>query len=98
MMYITMKYSFLAILSVVLMMTSCNTNNQDFKLAANEQSLSNTDVEAKVNALYDEMSPEERLAQIHGMTFWDLIGEDGHIDVGAGSYYAALPELVLGVQ
>ena len=99
-----MKYPLLTILSVVLMLISCNTNNQDFKLAANEQPLSNAEVEAKVNALYDEMSAEERLAQIHGMTFWDLIGEDGHIDtakcrqlipngIGHFSQYASQAEM-----
>lgn len=93
-------------LIIIAIFISCSTNKKDihFKLQAKEQPLANNAIEQRVNALYEKMSINERLAQLHGMYVTNLLGKDGHIDtikckelisngIGHFSQYAGTTEL-----
>ena len=52
----------------------------DFRLKANDQPLSTPAVEARVDALYADMSQEERIAQLHGTYLHYFFTADGQLD------------------
>ena len=76
-----MKKTILGIMALLTCLAGCNSNNQepDFKLQATERPLSTSAIEEKVNALYEKMNKEERLAQLHSMYLADLF-TDGKLD------------------
>lgn len=55
------------------------SSGSSFKLQPVDQPLSNPEVEKTVNALYDRMTQEERIAQLCGLYAHDLY-TDGHLD------------------
>ena len=63
------------------MLAGCGIGGQkgEFKLQANEQPLVTEDVARRVDALYENMSQPERIAQLHGMNVADLF-TDGRLD------------------
>ena len=66
----------------VSLFASCTSNKEtqpEFRLRAVDQPFSNEIIEKKVNDLYDQLSDEERLAQIHGMYLHDIC-TDGKFD------------------
>ena len=77
-----MKKLITGFMALSTILSGCNSNNPepDFKLKAVDQPLSNPVIEQKVNALYDKMNPQERLAQLHSMYLADLFSEDGKLD------------------
>ena len=62
-----------------LMAASCGPKVQ-FKLAATDQPLATSKTDKVVNALYDKMTQEERIAQLYGIRPGELMGPDGHLD------------------
>ena len=53
---------------------------ESFQLQAQDQPLSTPAVEARVNALYADMSQEERIAQLHGTYLSFFFAADGQLD------------------
>ena len=73
-----MKKLFVMLLAS-LMAASCGPKVQ-FKLAATDQPFATSKTDKIVNALYDRMTQEERIAQLYGIRPGELMGEDGHLD------------------
>ena len=69
----------LVMLLTSLVVASCGPKVQ-FKLAATDQPLATSKTDKVVNALYDRMTQEERIAQLYGIRPGELMGEDGHLD------------------
>ncbi len=69
----------LVMLLTSLVAASCGPKVQ-FKLAATDQPLATSKTDKVVNALYDRMTQEERIAQLYGIRPGELMGEDGHLD------------------
>ena len=69
----------LFLLVTVLMVAACGPKVQ-FKLAATDQPLATSKTDKIVNALYEKMTQEERIAQLYGIRPGELMGEDGHLD------------------
>lgn len=69
----------LVMLLTSLLAASCGPKVQ-FKLAATDQPLATSKTDKVVNALYDRMTQEERIAQLYGIRPGELMGEDGHLD------------------
>lgn len=70
-----------ALLAMALGTTQCTTAPEaaDFKLKAVEHPISDASIEKIVNELYEKMSQEERIAQLHSMYVGDLF-TDGKLD------------------
>ena len=67
------------LLAMVLLTSACGPK-ANFKLEANDQPLATPKTEKIVNALYDKMTQEERIAQLYGIRPGELMGPDGHLD------------------
>ena len=70
------KYVFL--IATVILTMSCN--NVNYKLAAVDQPLATAATDKIVNALYEKMTQDERIAQLYGIRPGELMGPDGHLD------------------
>ena len=71
------KLAFL--LATILVAASCGSGAK-FKLAAADQPLATAKTDKIVNALYQKMTQEERIAQLYGIRPGELMGPDGHLD------------------
>lgn len=74
------KYLSFALLIGLMSCTSGGNAPVSYKWEANEQPLTNPELTAKVDALYDKMSEAERVAQLHGMFVADLFDRQGRLD------------------
>ncbi|MBR5736469.1 MAG: glycoside hydrolase family 3 C-terminal domain-containing protein [Bacteroidales bacterium] len=70
---------YLVLLLAVLMAVACGPKVQ-FKLAATDHPLATAKTDKIVDALYDQMTQEERIAQLYGIRPTELMGPDGHLD------------------
>ena len=67
------------ILGMILFAASCSTK-ADFKLKASSRPLCSAKEERMVDALYEKMGWEERIAQLSGCWLRDLLDKDGKLD------------------
>ena len=76
------KLSLLSAAALLGLLWGCTPQQQGnaFRLSASDQPLSSPAIEARVNALYDDMSQEERVAQLHGTYLSIFFTEDGQLD------------------
>ena len=70
---------YLVLILTAMMAAACGPKYQ-FKLAATDQPLATAKTDKVVNALYERMTQEERIAQLYGIRPTELMGPDGHLD------------------
>ena len=59
---------------------SCSDNCNSFRYKAEQHPFTDARTEEMIAELYDNMSMDERIAQIHGMFVADLLDSEGHLD------------------
>ena len=67
-------------LAGAMLMGCSNGNVSSFRYAAKEEPLSNPKIDKLVDGIYNRMTQEERIAQLHGVYLHDLQDENGHLD------------------